>query len=276
MPPKSASPGQLPPLYNFFLNPYIIERFKHCPQCDGITQPQKVPVAIHVDPDYPVCLNYTCRYCAKCDLLIVHKAEIESYLTQMFIKSAPRAIGSDYLVIGTCDLDFWERGTKTPIEMANLLENLHSFKQQLDFPRRHGQRFNKPASKPPVEGPTSSVDNVEEALKLLETMKANLPITARPTKELLKSLRKQGYPINDRRTLSIRSVLYGGDEMGIGCDITPPGQLKQALICSVTQLEILGDTPLTNEIRAYQQQRKANLARRPDSAPSSHVIKPKK
>jgi len=65
-----------------------------------------MPIVIHVEPDYPVSLNYTWRYFASCDLLIAHQKELESYLTQMFMKSAPQVSGHDYLVIGTFDKDF--------------------------------------------------------------------------------------------------------------------------------------------------------------------------
>ena len=93
MPKKRPQLGNLPPLYNFFLNPYSDLRFSRCPQCDGKTGQKKVPLMIHVDPHYPINLNYTCRYCAKCDLLIAHQDEIESHLAQVFTKLAPDAIG---------------------------------------------------------------------------------------------------------------------------------------------------------------------------------------
>jgi hypothetical protein len=267
--------GNLPPRYNFFLNPYQIERFKHCPQCNGITEQKKVPLVIHVDPDYPVSLNYTCRYCAPCDLLIAHQKELEGYLVQMIMKSAPQAIGHDYLVIGTFDQDFWEQGTKTSKGAADLFENLHSFKQHLNFPRRHGKHFSQPSSRAPVQDPALSVDNLEDATQLTEKMKANLPISARPTRETLKMLRKQGYPLSDRQTLSINSVFYGGNEMGIACEITPPGKQQQVVFCSLTHLEIIGDTSLAEEMRAYQEKRKKKLAQLPNGAPGSFTIKRK-
>jgi hypothetical protein len=275
MPKKPLQLGNLPPLYNFFLNPYLIERFKHCPQCNGKTEQKKVPLVIHVDPDHPVSLNYTCRYCAHCDLLIAHQKEIDGYLAQMFMKSAPQAIGNDYLVIGTFDQGFWEQSTKTSTGAADLFENLHSFKQHFNFPRKHGKHFGQPTSKAPVQDSTSDVDDVEDAIKLVEAMKASLPITARPTKELLKLLRKQGYPMSDRLPLSIKAVFYGGDQSGITCDITSPDKNKLPVLCSLTHLEIIGDTPLADEMRAYQEKRKRKLAQLPDSTPGGFTIKRK-
>ena len=97
----------------------------------------------------------------------------------------------------------------------------------------------------------------------------------RVSKELLKMLRKQGFPISERQTLSIKSVFYGGDEIGIACDITPPGKHKQAVICSLTQLELVGTSALLDEIRTYQETRKQKLAQIPDNAPDGIMIKRK-
>ena len=90
---KKTQLGKLSPRHNFFLNPYSDARFSRCPQCEAKTGQKKVPLVIHVDPHYPLILNYTCRYCAKCDLLIAHQNEIEGYLAQMFSQRAPEVIG---------------------------------------------------------------------------------------------------------------------------------------------------------------------------------------
>jgi hypothetical protein len=272
---QPAPLGNLVSRYNFFLNPYLVERFKHCPQCNGKTETRKVPLVILVDPDYPVSLNYTCRYCASCDLLIAHQKEMEGYLTQMFVQSAPKLIVHDYRVIGTFDQAFWEQGTRTSKGVADLMKNLHGFNQKLDFPRQHGNRFSQLASQVPVQDPGASVEDVEEATRLTEAMKAYLPISARPTRELIKLLRKQGTSMSDRQTLSITSVFYGGNEMGIACAITPPGMQEKAVVCSLTQLEIADDNPLAKELRLYQEKRKAKLAQTPGKAPSSFTWKPK-
>ncbi len=92
-------------------------------------------------------------------------------------------------------------------------------------------------------------------------MKAELPIRVRPTRVLIKVLQQRGVNFGPNQALSIRSVSYAGDEGGITCDITPSGQSKQAILCSLTHLEIEDDGPLTKEMRAYQQMRSAQLAR---------------
>jgi hypothetical protein len=120
--------GKLPSQYNFFLNPYENGRFTSCPQCGAKMGQRKLPLVIHVDPKYPVRLNYTCKYCSICDLLIAHQREIEHLLTALFETHAPDAIGNEYLVMGTFDHDYWKQGTKTPHGAGNLFDHLHDFK----------------------------------------------------------------------------------------------------------------------------------------------------
>ena len=257
MPNKPTQLGNLPPLYNFFLNPYTDVRFTRCPQCEGKTSQKKVPLAIHVDPHYPINLNYTCRYCAKCDLLIAHQDEIENHLANLFIKVAPDAKGHDYFVMGTTEKAYWKDGLDHPHAPTELLDNLHGFKQYLNFKMTGGWMPDESRVKlPPI---SDTIDNEIDAKKLVEKMQSSLPISVQANKDLIKMLQKQGLPINDRKILIIKNVFYGGDEAGIACDITPPGKHKTAVVCSLTHLEIIGTTPLANEMRLYQVRRKEKL-----------------
>jgi hypothetical protein len=268
MPKKRPQLGNLPPRHNFFLNPYADARFSRCPQCEGKTGQKKTPLMIHVEPHYPININYTCRYCAKCDILIAHQNEIESLLAQIFAKYAPDSIGHDYLVMGTTERDYWKDGVDNPHAPNEVLDNLHGFKQYLNFEMVGGWMPDQLAPKPPPYGPAAltrasepsgNTDNVKNARSLVSKMEASLPIPVRAGKELLKILRKQGLPISDKQSLSIRHIFYGGDEMGIACDVTPSGQYKQAVVCSLTHLEVVGNTPLAEEMRVYQEKRRKKL-----------------
>ena len=146
MPKNRPQFGELPPQYNFFLNPYVSERCVQCPQCEARTGEKKLPLVIHVDPHYPVSLNYTCIYCTRCDLLIVHQDEIELQLANIFAQRAPEAIGNEYLVMGTFDYAYWEEGTRTPHSPQDLFAHLHDFKQVLKFELRHKLEKGKTAS----------------------------------------------------------------------------------------------------------------------------------
>ena len=106
------------------------------------------------------------------------------------------------------------------------------------------------------------VDNLDAAMKLIEKMKEDLPILIRPSSALVKMLRRQGVNVDRYKPLEIHSVFYMGNEAGIACDITPKGRDKK-VICSLTQLEVIGADALADEMRAYQKERIKNLARIP-------------
>ncbi len=281
---KSSQFGKLAPQYNFFLNPYNDERFTRCPQCEAKMGQKKVPLVIHVDPHYPVSLNYTCRYCAHCDLLIAHQDEIERLLAAMFSKHAPEAVGNKYLILGTFDHAYWKEGTKKPHSVQDLPANLHAFKQVLKFEPQYTWAKDEPTPAPKPIGPQvkkkpsllseqmQPVDDVNQALALVEKMKSALPLTARPTKTLIRALRQQGITVSSGQALTIKDVLYVGDEGGISCAIAPPGKPKEVLICSLTHLEIEGSNPLAKAMRSYQQKRSAKLARQ-QRTPSSFTIR---
>jgi len=281
MPKKSPFFGELPALYKFFLNPYGDIRFTRCPQCEGKTTQKKVPLMIHIDPHYPINLNYTCRCCPKCDILIAHQDEIEGHLHRLFSERAPEVIGNKYMVMGTTERVYWKEGITKPHLPPELLANLHGFKEYLNFEITGGWLPDEKEKEMPVTQPESEhsffVDNVDEALKLIEKMKGHLPIIVRPNSALVKSLRRQGMNIDRYKPLEIRSVLYMGNEAGIACDITPKGREDTPVICSLTQLQIMENDALAEEMKAYQQERLKNLTRYPgNERPISFTITPSK
>ena len=77
--------GNLPPAYNFVLNPYPDERLSRCPYCQVKIGQRKRPLLIHIDPHQLIALNYTCRYCRHCDLLIGHKRDIKVFFNHVFL-----------------------------------------------------------------------------------------------------------------------------------------------------------------------------------------------
>lgn len=284
---KPTQLGKLAPQYNFFLNPYNDQRFSRCPQCEAKTGQKKVPLVIHVDPHHPVSLNYTCRYCAHCDLLIAHQDEIEHLLAGIFAQYAPKAIGNPYLVLGTFDRAYWKEGTQRAHFSQDLPDHLHDFKRVLEFELTGGWVRDEPVPEPKSRTPQPprnapppqlnsepAIDDVERAMALVSAMKAHLPIPVRPGEALVHVLRKQGISLGRGQVLHIRNVFYAGDEGGITCDVTPPGQEKQPVLCSLTHLEVVGDSPLVKEMRSYQQRRSAKLARQP-SRPFSFTVKPR-
>ena len=121
--------GKLPRQYTFILNPYTEYRFTRCPGCDQKMRQRKLPLFIHVDPMNPVALNYTCRYCSDCDLLIAHQDQIEELLAAIFVELNPSVIGNEYLVMGTVERRAWREGVKQIKDIEEMLEGFHVFKE---------------------------------------------------------------------------------------------------------------------------------------------------
>ncbi len=104
------------------------------------------------------------------------------------------------------------------------------------------------------------IDNPGTVARLLEQMEDQLPISAFPTKDVVRILRRRGVKASVDRALSIKRVFYAGDEAGIVCDVTPSQAAKEVLIVSLTHLRIDPLHPLCPAIVAYQRERVRRLA----------------
>jgi hypothetical protein len=120
--------GALPPRHIFILNPYDT-RFTRCPICDSRTKQRKFALLIHVEPENPIVMGKTCRYCSECDLLIAHKDEVDVQLAGLFRQLNPALVGNDYMVLGTVEREVWREGIKHPKTIAEMLKHLHDFKE---------------------------------------------------------------------------------------------------------------------------------------------------
>ena len=127
---KSALPrfGKLAPMYSFALNPYDDARFSRCPNCGERTKLRKVPLFVHIDPLIPMVINKTTRYCTACDLLIVHRDELEAVLCHLLPDRSPETIRTHYLVLGTVDRKTYRASVKTPVPISELPAIVHDFK----------------------------------------------------------------------------------------------------------------------------------------------------
>ena len=91
------------------------------------TRQRKIPLLIHTDPLHLIALNYTCRYCQDCDLLIAHKHEIEHLLTDLFRQFDPEVIGNDYLILGTVEKEAWRKGSKQLMVIDKIRPHVSDF-----------------------------------------------------------------------------------------------------------------------------------------------------
>lgn len=125
--------GKQPPRYRFFLNPYLDMRFSKCPQCSNKMGLRKLPLFIHINPNQPLLLNKTCRYCSHCDLLIAHQDELDYLITSAFPALNPETVSSQYLVIGTVDRADWKRINQNKPSIQAAIGALHDFKDVVIF-----------------------------------------------------------------------------------------------------------------------------------------------
>ncbi len=130
---KNKTLGKLKPEHTFFLNPYSDARFTRCPQCGKPTKIRKFPFAIHIDPRVLMTLNMSGPYCPKCDLIILHRDNVESLLTAAFVQRDPSIVGNDYLIVGTVERTYWRKASTQGGSYQELFDNLHDFKQVVTF-----------------------------------------------------------------------------------------------------------------------------------------------
>ena len=151
--PKKPRLGELPPSYRFMLNPYPDQRISRCPLCENKTGQRKLSFLIHVDPAHLIALNYTCRYCPACDLLVGHKHTIEHLLTELFRRMEPAAIGNRYLIIGTVEKGAWREGLTQPKAIAEMLPHASDFADYYQELRVTQPGWYKANQEPPVMEP---------------------------------------------------------------------------------------------------------------------------
>ena len=152
--------GGLPPSYNFILNPFPNERFTSCPGCREKTGQRKGPLAIHIDPRIMIGLDYTNRYCTRCDLLIGHKHEIEHLLTERFREIAPEIVGNDYLIFGTIKKKAWQENKLEPKPIHEMAAHMSDFKDYRLLSMTRGGWYPE-AQKPPFRIPPESKEWVK-------------------------------------------------------------------------------------------------------------------
>lgn len=163
---KKPQFGELPPKYSFMLNPYPDMRVSSCPLCERKTGQRKLPLLIHINPLHLIALNYTCRYCQACDLLIAHKYEIEHLLTALFRQRDPEAVGNEYLIMGTVEKMAWREGLQQPKAVAEMLPHASDFANYYQELRATRPGWYKNGVEPPAMEPPVSQEWVKSGPKI--------------------------------------------------------------------------------------------------------------
>jgi hypothetical protein len=164
---KKKQLGGLPPRYGFMLNPYPDQQVWRCPLCERKIGQRKVPLLIHVDPLHLIALNYTCRFCRACNLLIGKKHDIEHLLTELFRRSDPSVIGNAYLILGTVEKRTWREGVTQPKGIADLLPQASDFATYYHDLRVTRPGYYRVDQEPPIMEPPESQKWVKDKPGLL-------------------------------------------------------------------------------------------------------------
>jgi len=126
--------GELAPRYSYMLNPYSDVRLSKCPKCGKLTHARKFALLIHIEAWGPLAMGKTCRYCSRCELIMVHQNELEAELAESFSRIAPEVTGKPYLVLGTVEKKAWqERLSGRGQELADILKHVAQFKNVYDL-----------------------------------------------------------------------------------------------------------------------------------------------
>lgn len=124
--------GGRPARYAFLLNPYSDTRLSKCPTCDRPTHPRKFALFIHVDAGGPLALGKTCRYCARCELVIAHQDELDAEVARCLSTRCPDAVGKEYFVLGTLERKLWRQSLQgAGPSLGEALQQLAEFQQVL-------------------------------------------------------------------------------------------------------------------------------------------------
>ncbi|MFZ4625876.1 MAG: hypothetical protein ACOYNF_16780 [Rhodoferax sp.] len=105
------------------------------------------------------------------------------------------------------------------------------------------------------------IDKPAQVESLMQKLKENLPIPVMATDGLMRMLRNNSVNISSSSHIKIVDVLYLGDEGGICCALKIAGQEKDAVVISITHLNVPNTNPLSSEIQAYQKFRIKKLSR---------------
>ena len=107
------------------------------------------------------------------------------------------------------------------------------------------------------------IDHPDQVDRLLDRMRAALPMPARMMPRLLATVRDQDPATPLAAACRITRVDYAGDEGGIVCHLERDGgdEKGKLIVTSTTHLEFDPRRPLAREIAAYQKHRIKRLRR---------------
>lgn len=124
--------------YYFYLNPYDEYKWTKCPKCDNNTKVRKFCLFLHyeeksVNFNQLISLNMTCKFCPSCELIIVHKSEVEANLSQIIPNLGIQFNAENYFAFGTMDRKDFRKSQKEPLDQRESLKIIFPFKNVWEF-----------------------------------------------------------------------------------------------------------------------------------------------
>lgn len=105
-----------------------------------------------------------------------------------------------------------------------------------------------------------TIDNPEKAANLVERLKNSLPLEARLSQSLIRTLAGKSPDISIPAKGNVSDVFYTGDMGGILCCLDIGGSATEAVhLVSITHLRFDRRNPLARDIEAYQRHRTRKL-----------------
>ena len=90
-------------------------------------------------------LGKTCRYCSRCAMVMVERAELEAELAHGLSQIVPQVIAKHYLVLGTMEKKIWRGGLDREAKpLAGMLEHVADFKHQCKLQYKPGGWYPAP------------------------------------------------------------------------------------------------------------------------------------
>ena len=105
------------------------------------------------------------------------------------------------------------------------------------------------------------IDHPDRVERLLNGLRAVLPLSTRMTPELVATLAKDHSGITP--ACAIVSVNYAGDEGGVVCQLDCQTERNTAIYASITYLRFDPRLPIARDIIVYQKHRVKALRRQP-------------
>lgn len=123
--------GKLPAKHALLMNPHGDQKLSRCPHCRRQTFARKFAFLLHVDGWGPMVYGMTCKYCARCRMIMVSQDELEEQLRRMFAQLDPNMLGHKYLVMGVVETKVFTKvmAEGRPLELDKILEHVSDIRK---------------------------------------------------------------------------------------------------------------------------------------------------